>query len=150
MDSAHDAVELLKNCSHLVEFLEKDLKSRNEVGFCIGEEGTVFQFREGSDSNITFTLSPYHDERRVVIHTHPSIDFNVTPSDSDLALGERDEVCGMIILAQEMFEVEWNGKAFAFGEDGSTDMVSFRIVCDGSTDGPAEERWVENPRFRFE
>lgn len=147
MNSAGDVVDALRTCGRVTEFLERDLKSRSEVGFSIGEHGTVYEFREGSWDELTFWFPPEMDERRVVVHTHPSIDSGPTLSASDQAIGETEGICGLIVLSQEMFEVEWVGKAMHFGDSGETATTSFRVVCDGSTDGPARDRWVENPRF---
>lgn len=147
MNSAQDIVNALRTCGRLTEFLELDLKTTTEVGFSLGEHGTVYEFRTGRWDNITFAYSPDAEERRVIIHTHPTIDSQASFSQSDQAIGTQDAVCGMVVLSRDMFDVNWSGRAMYFGDDGDTDTTTFRIECDGSTDGPADERWVENPRF---
>lgn len=112
INSANDIVSVLRNCNKLLEFLENDLKSQNEVGFCLGENGTVFAFREGEWDQVTVTLPPSDrdvDECRLIVHTHPSLDAtgsgDLTVSDSDLNIGKHPSVCGLVILSQEMFDV---------------------------------------------
>lgn len=154
MNSAAQVVDVLKNCSKLTELLEMDLKTDSEVGIAIGEYGTIYNIKEGNGNQITFALPPSDrpvDEQRVIVHTHPSIDGVITDglsvSTSDEAVGDHPAVGGMIILSQDMFDVNWDGKALYFPEEGSPEQVTFRIEADGTTNGPKRDRWVENPRF---
>lgn len=152
MNCSEDIVRQLQSCNRLAEFLESDTKTTNEMAFLLGEHGSVYEFREGKHSEVTVILPPSDkevDERRVLVHTHPSIDMNVTPSKNDMDIGNHPAVCGMVVLVQEMFDVKWDGKAVYFPEEEETEpeIVEFRIECDGTTDGPSEDRWVENPRI---
>lgn len=146
--TAIDLITLLKDCDKLIEFLEQDIKSKNEVGFSLGEDGTIYQFREGNYDNITFTLPT--NEQRMYIHTHPSVDTvlseHVTVSERDMEFGENPLVSGLIVLSQEMFDSCWKGKAILFTEE-ERESVNFTIDCNGVIDGPTEERWLENPSF---
>lgn len=155
MNTAQDIVNILENCSKLTEILEKDLKSENEVGMPIGEYGTIYNLREGSRNQMNFTLPPSDkdvDEKRIIVHTHPTIDGIITDglsaSKSDMDIGDHPAVCGMIILSRDMFDVCWDGKAVFFPENGTPKETTFRIECDGTTDGPKKDRWVENPTFK--
>lgn len=154
MNSARDIVTLLESCSKLTELLEKDLKSDNEVGMPLGEHDTIYNMREGSQNQMNFVLPSSDrevDERRVIVHTHPTIDGVITDglsaSQSDMDIGEHPAVCGMVILSRDMFDVSWDGKAVYFPENGSLEETTFRIECDGTTDGLKRDRWAENPEF---
>jgi len=151
MDTAQDIILLLENSNTLPRLLEADLKSRTEVGCILREGGEPAEIRTGTFDTMTFALPPSSrevDDRRIIVHTHPSIDSGPTPSQSDLEIGEHPAVCGMVAISQEMFDVTWDGVAVYFDEQGNaSEPVSFQITCNGTTDGPAEERWIENPRI---
>jgi hypothetical protein len=151
MENSEDVISALQDCNKLEEFLERDLKSRNEIGFQIGEDGTAYHMKEGKWDEVTLPL-PSGGESRIIVHSHPSIDStsgSLTLSDSDMDVGDNQLVTGLITLSQHMFSVEWKGVAIYFSDDGY-ESTEFTISCDGTTNGPARERWIADPTISID
>jgi hypothetical protein len=150
MDSAWEIVNLLENCSLLEEFLLQDMQTTGEIGFVLGTCGRIHEpIKHGAHQTVTLNVHiPFEDEHAVPVHTHPASQ-KPKPSALDIERSATDErVAGFIVVSQEMFTTSWDGYAVLCGRNGETrDKVDFRIECEGSSDGPAEERYLSNPTF---
>lgn len=151
MQNTTEMLDTLSSCSRLEDLLAEDNKHTKEVGFILESDGTVRQFKTGKSNQIGF-FGVQSDENPVcVVHTHPTIDDGPTLSEADLEVCEWGEtVCGVVALSQDMFTTTWDGVcAHINASDGVVDKEQqrFTVVCDGTTNGPASERWIANPEI---
>lgn len=155
MNSAQDILQILENCGRFLEFLEADNESGREVGCILTASGEVRQLKEGDMQEIGFYGAGTGHEPVAVVHTHPTIDSGPTLSESDFEIRTQNRgIQGMVVLSREMFETTWDGVCLYLGPstdiDAEYEEIRFRVVCDGTTAGPAEEKHVKNPRIEFD
>lgn len=149
MNSASEVVRLLESSDSLERLLEEDNKTTKEVGMILTASGNIRQFKTGKESEIGFYGVGSGREPVAVVHTHPTIDSGPTLSKSDIETRTWDEgVQSMVVLTRKMFDTEWDGVCLYFGSTTDTthgyEKLEFEVVCDGTTEGPSEDRWIDN------
>jgi proteasome lid subunit RPN8/RPN11 len=153
MNSAREVIDILGNCGSFERLLSEDNRTTNEVGFVLTASGEVRQFKTAKSSEIGFYGAGTGSEPVALVHTHPTIDSGPTVSSTDLESRTWNKgVQSMVILTREMFETRWDGVCLYFGSSTDSDAdyeeVRFEVVCEGTTEGSSEERWIDNPRIR--
>jgi hypothetical protein len=149
MNTPTEILDTLKSCDTLEDLLAKDNKHTREVGFILESDSTTRQLKTGEHNEIGFYGVESDENPVCIVHTHPTIDNGPTLSEKDLSVNKWGEtVCGIIALSQDMLETRWEGICAYFNPDGSVDKEEFVIVCDGTTDGPAADRWIANPEIK--
>lgn len=143
---AKKIADLLKDSNDLMDLLELDLKNTGEVGGILNNKGQINNIKLGDSSSVSLKIS--ENETSIGIHTHPPLS-GVEISERDIKSTNYPNIDGGIILCQEMFDTEWNGVSFVCEGGEIVDRFHFSIVCQGSTDGPAEERHISNPEFHL-
>lgn len=138
------AIQRLKRSENLLTFLEKDLKNTDEVGGFISMNEKIEDIKIGSISGVSLEL---RDKESIIgIHTHPS-SSKVEISDQDLRSTNYPNVEASIILCRDMFDTRWTGVCFTCEDMEIKSKLHFTVRCEGTTDGPARQRYVENPEF---
>lgn len=141
------AIQRLRKSANFVDFLEKDLKNTDEVGGIITEKGELKNIKVGSISGVSINLQ---DEESIIgIHTHPS-SSKVEISDQDLKSTNYPNVEASIILCRDMFDTRWDGVCFTCKNMEIKDKLHFTVQCEGTTDGPARQRYVEDPVLKID
>jgi proteasome lid subunit RPN8/RPN11 len=152
MNSASEVVQLLANSNYLERLLEEDNKTTKEVGMVLTANGEVRQFKTGEEFEIGFYGAGTGQEPVAIVHTHPRIDTGPTTSQADVETRTWNKgVQSMVVMTRRMFDTKWDGTCLYFGS--STDInddyeeLEFEVVCDGTTEGPSEDRWIDNIRI---
>lgn len=154
MNSASEVIDLLQSSGSLERLLRKDNESMKEVGLILTASGEVRQFKTGEHSEVGFYSAGTGQEPVAVVHTHPRIDNGPTVSETDLEARTWNRgVQSMVVLSREMFDTRWDGVCLYFGpstdESDDYEKLEFEVVCDGTTEGPSENRWIENTQIRI-
>lgn len=138
------SLEILRKSEDIMKFLETDMKNSGEIGAMMDYNGNIKNIKVGNATGVSVESS---DNTMIGIHTHPFLS-GTKISDQDLKSTNYPNIEASIILSMEMFETEWNGVCFTCENMEIVDRRDFRIICEGSTSGPSEERYIEKPKFR--
>lgn len=141
-----DVVERFFNSEDLMEFLQIDLRNVGEVAGAMDSKGHIRNINHGDASSVSLDLP--NTGSVVGIHTHPSTG-GVDISEQDIRSTNPPNIDASIILCQELFDTKWTGICFRCENMDIVESKKFKILCDGTTDGPAEERHISNPELVF-
>ena len=147
MDSK-TVIENFYGSDDVLEFLSKDLKGTDEVGCVMDSNGNLHSIVTGTATGVSIDIPETNTDQFTGIHTHPSVS-GTDISDKDIRSTNYPNINFSIILSQRMFETAWDGICFKCSNMEITECTRFVLECDGTTDGPAEDRYITNPKLRY-
>lgn len=148
MMKSKTVVENFCNSDDVLTFLGKDLRGTDEVGCVMDPNGNLHNIVTGTSSGVSIDIPENDSEKFTGIHTHPSVS-GTDISDKDVKSTNYPNINFSIILSQRMFETVWDGVCFKSENMEVTEKTEFVVECDGTTNGPPEDRYISDPKLTY-